>query len=75
MGSGSGTLAAKVQASAGDLAFGRVGGIVRRRVLASVHLLSVMFEGPNKSMNQLAFASLRPLVMLGVVRLGARGTR
>jgi hypothetical protein len=69
MGGGSGTPAAKAVASAGSLAFKRVGDVVCSRFRAVTWSLSIVFEKSNEALNQLV-ASL-PLVSAGVILNGS----
>jgi hypothetical protein len=71
MGGGSGTLAAKAVASAGSLAFERVGDIDCSCFRSVTWSLSIVFEKSNKAMNPLVAASRRPRVMASVGPSGA----
>jgi hypothetical protein len=68
MGGGSGTLAAKAVASAGSLAFKRVGDIDCSCFRSVTWSLSIVFEKSNEALNQMV-ASL-PLVSASVESVG-----
>jgi hypothetical protein len=66
MGSGSGTLSAMVLASAGSLAFERVGGIVRDCVRPAVASLFVVFGKSNEGVHLSAASRLQVTPSVGL---------
>jgi hypothetical protein len=66
MRNGSGIRALSIVAPAGDLVFGRVGGIVRNRLRSAVPSLSLVFEKSNKQLEQSSPAARSCLLNCGV---------